>query len=110
MEEISAATAECQSWKQPFIPGGWEVCGVPLLGEALLGVERIVVGLGGKVVSMVVFSLAGGSLMGCVERYSSAFLGGKRRVEMPMLSVAQIMDWMWKVGQQLAVIPMSYWS
>jgi len=32
---------------------------------------------------------------------------GKRRVSRPIRSVAQIMDWTWKVGQQFAVIPTS---
>jgi hypothetical protein len=31
--------------------------------------------------------------------------GGKRSTERPVMSVAQIMDWTWKQGQQLTVMP-----
>jgi hypothetical protein len=51
--------------------------------------------------------LAGGRRTGWEARYWSACWGGKRRVERPMESVAQIMDCTWKVGQQLAVMPTS---
>lgn len=34
--------------------------------------------------------------------------GGERRVSSPMMSVAQIMDWTWRDGQQFAVMPTNF--
>lgn len=64
MDDTSAATAESQSWKQPLMPGAWWTRVVSGEGGgndgSLEGVEVEVV--------MSVSLLAGGSLMGWVER------------------------------------------
>lgn len=61
----------------------------------------------GEVEGSISLFFAGGRRTGLAFRYCKACSGGKRRVERPIESVAQIMDCTWKVGQQFAVMPTS---